>query len=223
MVHSAGIAQWESSNIRERFFAHFSAAVNSSQASSVIKLWLMYNSCNCKPKAASDHTSCAQSARLYLSKSFHNACPCSPRTAPWTISRDNGNNGDFRTTWSCTTHSRQTCQRCRGERPLMADALQEPTSPNPRQTLSAQRRKNGLGQVPVVKLIQKESLFSWLPRLVLRSPLAGQVPRKSAMSSNIASTSWGLSCSTPANPSNLNMLTLSSRRNLCTASLKCAA
>merc|ERR1719215_264539 len=99
--------------------------------------------------------------------------------------------------------------------------------------LSTQSRKKGLGHVPVVKLIQKESLFlrssSVSPSSL--SSLSSPSPRgKGKMSSrmeeqmpNMASTSEDKVLGSPATPSNLNMLTREVRRNSCTAARNLAA
>mmetsp|Transcript_2760 Transcript_2760/g.7754 ORF Transcript_2760/g.7754 Transcript_2760/m.7754 type:complete len:213 (-) Transcript_2760:933-1571(-) len=178
--------------------------------------------------AASDHTSCAQSCLVNLSKSLASASPCAPSTTPCTMSLPIGNSGALCTTFSCTTQSRQTCHRCRGERPSVTESklgVEErmaPKSPFPRQMLSAQSRKNGLGHVPVVKLIQMES--SSLRRRLSAKPrrplLEGQASRTSEIRLSIASTSCGISVLSPAKPSNLNMFTLASQRKRWTASLK---
>mmetsp|Transcript_102619 Transcript_102619/g.331121 ORF Transcript_102619/g.331121 Transcript_102619/m.331121 type:complete len:209 (-) Transcript_102619:395-1021(-) len=177
--------------------------------------------------AARDQTSCAQSWGASSCRPLARASPWPASTAPWTMSRAMGKRAARLTTSSCTTHSRQTCQRCLRLRPSSAGQSGTSVSRSPRQMLSTQKRKKGLGQVPVVRLIQKGSSFSpsFLPAppspssCVLRRPSS----RMSETMQSIASTSAGSSVGSPATPSNLNMFTRALRRKSCTAALKRAA
>mmetsp|Transcript_90646 Transcript_90646/g.256782 ORF Transcript_90646/g.256782 Transcript_90646/m.256782 type:complete len:300 (+) Transcript_90646:523-1422(+) len=165
--------------------------------------------------AARDQTSCAQECFVRFHRSFAKASPCPASTAPCTMSLESGKSDALLTTYSCTTHSRQTCHFCRLVRPSIDGHPGTCVSVWPRQMLSTQSMKNGLGQVPVVRLIQNGSSQS--------SPSPQASARISATIRSIASASAASSSGSPATPSNLNMLTRAVRRKSRTADLKRSA